>query len=574
VRITAPSPAQQRARRELKVIAAAGGTPLQQVRDRPFSEEGLRARLRVATAAITVADGGMPLASPHEEVSVVVPPYYPWAPPSVHVEHDRFLGYPHVLGGSALCLYLDPAQEWHPDHGVIGFLNRLWQWLNDAAAGTFDARRALFHPVGGLPHHSRGTPTLVVRCPVATSGPGLSHMAVRQRSDHRLDLITSAEASTGDDRVLVVALSGPLSYGAGNTIRELLAAIDIVGTVGLAAVIHALRGTARRNPGGTPLHVILAVPDRPVQGDADRHLVCARLPATAVQALRGAAPTQRPRGATGAPGLELDEPLQWCRVSEERTSVTTRRVSTRPVSRLRGKRVVLWGCGGLGSWVGDFIARAGVSRMTLADPGVITGGLLVRQNYLEADIGTEKATALAARLRAVSDDLVVEVTGPFADLEQGSLPECDVLIDCTVSHGVAAACSSTWSTTATAPLLARMATDRATSTLGLLTTRPGGGRPGPEAVDRATGAAVAADPTLEAYSTFWTEPLTSDELLAEPGCSVPTFHGSAADLAAVAAVMTNLLAPHLDAPDTAGSHLMALPGAGGVAPSHRWLPCQ
>ena len=50
---------------------------------------------------------------------------------------------------------------------------------------------------------------------------------------------------------------------------------------------------------------------------------------------------------------------------------------------------------------------------------------------------------------------------------------------------------------------------------------------------------------------------SSDEVLAEHGCSVPTFHGSVADLAAMAGVFVSLIGPHLET-DLPGCHLVAL----------------
>ena len=76
----------------------------------------------------------------------------------------------------------------------------------------------------------------------------------------------------------------------------------------------------------------------------------------------------------------------------------------------------MWGCGGLGSWIAEFVARAGAAHITVCDPEVITGGLLVRQNYVEKDIRRSKADALAARLRALRDDLTVTVA-------EGLLPD-------------------------------------------------------------------------------------------------------------------------------------------------------
>ena len=78
--------------------------------------------------------------------------------PQVEVDHQRFAGHPHVLQGHRLCIYLDPAREWDPLGGMPGFLERLWAWLSDAAAGRFNAATAMYHAVGGVLHLTAGTP--------------------------------------------------------------------------------------------------------------------------------------------------------------------------------------------------------------------------------------------------------------------------------------------------------------------------------------------------------------------------------------------------------------------------------
>lgn len=62
-------------------------------------------------------------------------------------------------------------------------MNRLWQWLADAAAGRFDPDTALYHPVGGILHHTPGAPTVVVREPVPHHIPGTGWLTRRPPTD-------------------------------------------------------------------------------------------------------------------------------------------------------------------------------------------------------------------------------------------------------------------------------------------------------------------------------------------------------------------------------------------------------
>jgi hypothetical protein len=267
----------------------------------------------------------------------------------------------------------------------------------------------------------------------------------------------------------------------------------------------------------------------------------------------------------------MNIPIEWCRVSDERPEVTTRRDAQRPVNAFQGKTVLVWGCGGIGSWAAEFITRAGAPNIRLYDDAIVTGGLLVRQDYVEADIGNEKARALAARIRAISDRANVSTvtsTSP-SDLED-AITCADVIIDATISIAVGQALSAVAATERPHAVLAQLATDTSTGTLGILTVSSPRDPDGPAVIDTRAGKTVLADPALEPYHTLWREPLDGHELIPTRGCSVPTFHGSAADLAAVAACLVNLLAIHLTTP-VSGTHLIALPHAPGSGPHHRFI---
>ncbi|RAE50214.1 thiamine biosynthesis protein ThiF, partial [Burkholderia multivorans] len=92
-------------------------------------------------------------------------------------------------------------------------------------------------------------------------------------------------------------------------------------------------------------------------------------------------------------------------------------------------------------------------------------------------------------------------------------------------------------------------------------------------LDDQAGRSVVADGALELYHPLWEEAAEGDELTPTRGCSVPTFHGSAADLAAVAATLVNMIGLHLQQTETpvSGTHLIALPHA-PAGPRHHFRP--
>ncbi len=468
----------------------------------------LAVRLRLRTDEIITQPGGLPIQSDHEDVIAAIPAVFPLIPPSVSVEHRRFVGHAHVLQGDRLCVYLDPEQEWHPAHGVVGFLNQLWSWLEGAAGGRFDARTALFHPVGGVLHATAGTPTVVVRDPLDLGRRAMGLRWLHRRTPARLDLMRVRRAAD-DLAAVVVAVPAPLRYGAGSTVGAICSNFDHIGQ-SRDAFLHALAMTGARNPPGAPIYFVLGVPHGAAAHDQQiNYLICGRIGGHAADQLRTAAKEQ---GALIRLPLSIDldaTPVDWCRVSEERQAMTTRRDHQLPVNAFKDADAVVWGCGGLGSWAAEFVVRSGASRIRLCDPTHVTGALLVRQNYTEGDIGTTKAEALARRLSDVSDTVAIEIIHtPFALLADGQLPECDVLIDATVNNAVAFGVGAIWATTTTRPLVARISTDRTSSTLGLLTIVRPGTDPTPEQADLLTRQHVMSEPELEPFRCFWDPPGT------------------------------------------------------------------
>jgi len=85
--------------------------------------------------------------------------------------------------------------------------------------------------------------------------------------------------------------------------------------------------------------------------------------------------------------------------------------------RLRASRVLVVGCGALGSCLSEMMARAGVGRLTIVDRDYVEPSNLQRQSLFEeedAERGLPKAVAARERLRRINSDVAVE--GIVADL--------------------------------------------------------------------------------------------------------------------------------------------------------------
>jgi len=294
------------------------------------------------------------------------------------------------------------------------------------------------------------------------------------------------------------------------------------------------------------------------------------LPTVVVGRIDSASADQiRSRSGTITP---LQTRIGWMQISDERPTVTTPRDHLRPAAAFRDASVEIWGCGGLGSWVAEFITRARPARVVLRDPAGVHRGHLVRQNYTELDVGEFKVSQLATRLNTISDTTEVVVESPFAldVVYQESIPECDLIIDATVNETVAFRLDQVAAGASDRPLLAQVATDAGSGTLGLVVVAGNEVVGGPHTVDQAMAEQVLADGRLEPYRIFWSPTSRGEELNPSPGCSVPTYHGSAADLAATAGSIVGLLGQQLTAP-ASGVHLFAAAHS-GTQPSYRFEP--
>jgi len=94
--------------------------------------------------------------------------------------------------------------------------------------------------------------------------------------------------------------------------------------------------------------------------------------------------------------------------------------------------VAVVGAGGLGGYVADLLARAGIGALTLVDPDVFTESNLNRQRFAMAEtLGTAKVDAAKAHIRAVNPGVAVSARRERLDAENGAglLAGADAAVD-------------------------------------------------------------------------------------------------------------------------------------------------
>lgn len=537
--------AQQLALRQLEAIAALSKGAFV-VLEHTLLEEGvLVVRIRVDCSSIEHAPRGLRL-EPTEEFVLALDRGYPFHHPTVDVPHERWAGTPHVQWRHRLCLYRAPRIQWDPADGMPGFIQQLWDWLVATAADKLDPVGAPLHP----PVAYTGTPIVVVPradAPVVDKYAWRGVAELRWKDSRRADIVGWVPEDQRDNwhASCAPAILLPRSFACeypktlGALLWEFLRQGENRETV-KRLFIEAFHHW-RKDPPVHPLLFIVGTNARGlVGGQMLQHLAAWSVLESDVQPLVERLHTD---------DTWTDTRLNWCRALEARPQVTQRRDDASPLEWIRGKAVTLWGCGALGATIAEQLARAGVRRLVLRDSGMVTPGLLVRQPFTDGELGEDKVVVLAQRLMAIRPDL--ELLHDRSDMLGGDAFDddwtdgADVVIDTTGTNSLATK----------AELLRRKRPRRAVLASLMIGPRAERGLAAWTGSDasaatrdavRSAKLAICGSPALAgAADDFW--PAQVDLFEPEPGCSEPTFRGSATEVAALGSLLLLSLARSLGA---------------------------
>ena len=99
---------------------------------------------------------------------------------------------------------------------------------------------------------------------------------------------------------------------------------------------------------------------------------------------------------------------------DERHSRTAALLGENAPEKLKRKHVAVLGLGGVGSYLVEALARAGIGTLTLIDKDVYTESNLNRQLYaLPATVGKAKTAVAAARVGAIDPQITVHTVDSF-----------------------------------------------------------------------------------------------------------------------------------------------------------------
>ena len=117
---------------------------------------------------------------------------------------------------------------------------------------------------------------------------------------------------------------------------------------------------------------------------------------------------------------------------EERYSRNIPAVSPEDMEKLGKSRVLVAGCGGLGGFIIEYLARMGIGAITAVDGDLFCESNLNRQLLSRADnMGKNKALAAAERVKAVNPHVNVRAVPKFLTEENAGelLADADLVLD-------------------------------------------------------------------------------------------------------------------------------------------------
>lgn len=571
---------QKLALRQLQEIEAADDHALtiEQIEEPSDSTPWLWITASLLIGPLAFVEGGLRLRE-REAFSFAIPRRFPFQKPEVKVTHDRFAGRPHVQWIHHLCLY-QSATEWNASDGMFGLVNRLEHWLRQGALNQLDPEGQPLHPPAVYTDCETGKPFIPHKDTPSVDGcywlglAGLRNLPNRVEIKDWFDL---NNLPTEGEFALAVLFEDPLPWEYPTKGPDFFRECERQG-IQKEFLFRLLKASTILTPKGQPIYFIFGSPMRGIAGGPRKqHLSIWAIDVKTADSIRNTIENTSDTVEIAELRRELEKLLgqvlegakiAWCPVIEARPEVTIRRDHDSPLSYFRERSVSIWGCGALGAHIAICLCRAGVKRFVLRDKAIVTPGILVRQPYDYDDVVKLKVAALRKHLLDIRPELDVQIYTvniepqlAVAGFEwsDGS----DVVIDATASDLVRKRLEMAWHSDRVrrVPVASLMVDQNAKR---LITAVVGAEFSGATwDVFRRTKLETLRDQSLSSFAnSFFPSEISRNLFQPEPGCSEPTFIGSAADSASLAAISLNLIAMELarNSSECAISHIFEQPG--------------
>lgn len=564
---------------QLKNIAAKseGSLDIVEVIEPAEESEYLKVSVSVDCSGYHRVKGGIPF-KPRELLLISIPPLFPLDIPTLRFTHSDYGKFPHVQWGCSICLYQSSETEWQPDDGMFGFVLRMHEWLSAGAANQLEPIGLPLHPPVAYPQGPSlaVVPTQNTPTPESPWWAGFAKIARENEVCLELSEWLERDKVPLETRVApAILLPADMPFEYPETIAALKTVLEERG-ITLEIVRLLLSIGALRNPDDKPLVFILGAAMRGISGgERKQHLAAWRIKAEQALELRNAvlaATEENPVDEHLFQEWTERASIDWCTVLEDRPEVIIQRDTGTPAQFWRGRHVAIIGCGAIGSTVSMFFARAGVAKLQLYDKAVVKPGLLVRQIFDRHQIGFGKTCATRTNVRYIDPKIDViahqkNILGVLRNTDMlSALFEADVIVNATASIRVASALEyhlRDWPEEYP-PILSMVVGYKANT--GLMTLAQHNQTGVTQDLNRRLKLELANSSNgNHLLDEFWpSRAQESRQFQPEPGCSDPTFVGSAIDIAVLTGRMLNVASGWLakDVDDRAygfGTYLPAAP---------------
>lgn len=520
--------------------------------------EYLNIEISILCKYIIFTEGGLVLHE-RERFIISIGPEFPFIHPTVVTPHIRFAYTPHVQWKRILCLYQSPNTEWNAERGIFGLIDRLYDWLTQAAANNLDPVEAPMHPpVAYKP--DKNLPIIIpsVNCPEFEDNVWFGFAKLKEINDKSIiitEWLDSSNFQKKQNVAFVLLLSKPMPFEFPRSFEHLIFELEQRG-IDIKSVFSQMMDACMLNGAGKPLYIIIGTPMRGTADNRKQHLSAWHLSEEQCRNLRVL--------SSRKPGKQRDQhfdnflnwakksELDWCEIRELRNEVIEPRDKSSVLNWFKNKTVSLWGCGALGSSIAELLVRAGVKKLILRDTGKVVPGILVRQNFIEEQIGLTKVKALEESLMKIRNIInPVEIQISEENILYNPLDneiiynDEDIIVDTTGSEAVIKKLEYKISKTIKPiPIVSMVIGHNAMNGFVVLSNSKSDG--GPLRVIRKAKLEICNDKEFQYYADeFFPKVPRGKPFQPEPGCSEPTFTGSYSDIIALSSSMLNLISDDL-----------------------------
>ena len=375
---------QELALEQLDEICLHSKGVIKAVSDPEHTDYGMRIRILISTTSYKCMNGGLEF-KPKEKFDIYVPRNFPFSIPKVKFIHKRYLGTPHVQWGTDICLYLSPDVDWDPQDALYGFFDQLDRWLKAASVNNLDPADAPPHPPVAYDPNYKFNFVIQASTPAINNDSGYwtgyAILTPKRNNLFELNSWVNKFEEVPINQVIAptILFDSPFPFEYPRNVFEFLDQLklqNISKDVFCNFLFEQLINIQN-------LDEIFLVVGSPLRKDVntlktEQHIEIWRISKnnliSVIKTINFLSSDETKKRENFLEWAK-NTPIEWCRVFENRKELTKRRDEGSSANWFRDQRVLLLGCGALGSHIAEYIVRAGVKDIMLVDSDIITPGI-------------------------------------------------------------------------------------------------------------------------------------------------------------------------------------------------------